>query len=456
MGAFLSLLRFTQQRTTVEWFAQFSDDTRNRLIANRNRSPYQPPIPLGMDGQLSYDPIREDPEDLNLFRQTWHDLQLVHALMYDSEVQDATAWNIPEAFALAVADMVLYASETCALGDYPGNAVARQWYSMGNESIPLVAIGGKRLTTRLLFEGMATTNELIASLAAVRTFSTLTGGDYSNLSFAWENANKALSGDYGIAFNHFMRLASMREDEYIFCIPTFNAVCFAALNPPLPPLATGPIEGNSQRHWPTIYPPLRFIRLCKAVPAAGKLSMDAGHHETKQFIDDICQAANLPIFTEYEHPYIHSKRFVEFDEEVPPMPAERTLDYHDYILWVQYRLWKIMKFGIPIFVNYGECLSNDFGRSHIETILGVDGPGKRCIKSPIIWSPSGDLGHTDPGVGFGTWLLNSVALHYLLFDAMVGYGAFDFSAFPPRVATNESFVQLQTEGIWNSLGVAEA
>ncbi len=421
IGAFLSFVRYSQQMTVISWLADLPASNRRLLAAER----------LGGRSLLSF---RDDdyallPSSLNagfkfdLLRQTWYDFQLVYTMFDSSPDQDMVPWSREEATGEIVGDVILHACLDYELATYPGNDLARRWYRF-EDPVPFVAVASERLTTRGIFEGMATANEFSLILS------------YRSPSQALSVIRRLQEGSYGVAFSAFRRLAGITTDTMLFSLPTFTAICDLALNPPLPPYIMAPPVNRPSWDWSEIYPPMRFVQLARSVSRVGLLRDGSDHATASQYIDDLCSCLGWVNPLTYAHPYAQSNRCFDFSDFEPKDLQQGLAEksWHEYLLWVQSKMWEERASRLPLFTSFGD-FSRDTTEREIEILFGAS--CERWMSPQLFWT--GDKFGYGLSKHFANWLLFSVAGAYFTFDVMVDNGRLSFDAFPPEVAGNPTF-----------------
>ncbi len=223
LGAFLALLRYSQESTTINFLTALEPDHLAELIRKRNGQSPTPMVRMGPDGDLDKSQFSERHEFLNLLSQIWHDHQLVYSIFDSSECQENIDFPRGQVLGEIVGDTILYFCDRCGY-EYPGNELARKWFQFDEGEVLFISISGKRLTTRGLFEGATASNELLLLLTR--------GASDERIEKYLEQLK---NGNYGIALNIFISTLGLGAKALRNVLPTFNAICDIALNPPLPP-----------------------------------------------------------------------------------------------------------------------------------------------------------------------------------------------------------------------------
>jgi len=429
VGAFLSLIRYSQEGTTISWFRDELPSEKRVQILERRLTGKKSIIEFSEGGQLLNSSFNGG-KKFELFRQIWHDHQLIHSMLEFSLYQDNISFPRGQVLGEVAADAILYFCNSCGL-NYLGNEITRGFYNVDDDSVHFVQAMGQRLTTRSIMEGWATLNDLMA-LAGWIGYSKPISKDASNL---WEEYIRSVfsDGTYRLPLEIFLQVVRPNFKNIIQIIPTINAICYIALNPPLPPLVMQPPSKSESWSWKEIYPPLRFMQLVQAIPKFGLLPLQADHEILESFIYEICDYLDWKSPLEYDHPYPSSPRYMNFSDIEPQenlhFAEDPTLQYYDYILWVQSKMWEYSKQALPYFLNNSESRQGNLSKMYVEAHLGLDN-FERWIRPPLILLPNDTLGYGMTSTRFGNWLLLSSCIHYLLFDIMIGEGDLNLSRYP--------------------------
>jgi len=477
VGAFLALLRYSQERTTINTLADPGTDYLSKSFQQRLQKNAIPIVPINNESAINASLLDEE-DQLNVFRQIWYDHQLVYSIFNSSVSQDSISYPREQVFGEITSDLILYFCDRCGLR-YPGNHLARKWFRFDDGEIVFVALSGKRLTTLGIFEGITTANELQllhfrgASNEYIKKFVDLLD-----------------SSSYGVALIAFMTVLGLSPnnlDDLMSIIPTFNTVCDIALNPPLPPFFMCPPENSEHWFWRDIYPPLRLKQLVEAVNDVGFLPLGSQHESLCTYIDTLCTYIGWPSPNNYIHPFKRCNKVIDFDivnydpEEirlddsasqvltVPPyVPAsyEREnglesdflgiagrdnkhrdfeikelsdFDYYHYLLWVQFKMWERRKKNLPAFINPIECRYKEELFHYYEDIGFGLLFGSIWTRPPFVWCSDDTWGYSTAYHIFNSWLFSSSCFHYFLFDIVAGTGKFDTSAYPPKMKEHKIF-----------------
>jgi hypothetical protein len=427
VGSFLSLLRFTQQRTTISWLAKLPSPVKKQLESLRRSVGVPSIVALKPSGERIVDPSRNS--TLEMTCQIWHDQLLSHSVIENSAHQDQIGWPRGEVFGEIVGDALLYACEECGLGTYPGNAEARRWYHFDDSELKFVAVNGERLTTRALMEGMATANEIQALLFFPQV---------AKSEPLVKRLQQTLDSFYGVAWRALVYSLGDAPRAWPRLIPTLNVLCELALDPPLPPLVMAPPLTGAHWPWEDIYPPLRFMQLLKAVKRIGLLDVEYDHSMIEYYIRSLCDDLMWPCPLDFEHPLSSSIRRFDFAHMDPA--EEDRMWYHDYLLWVQSKMWALKKTNLPFFTNFGQHTSGRLNEHYYFDTHSAENDTKYWLRPPFLRTPDERLAYIQDRT-FIDWLLLSTLAYYLLFDVMVGVGDYDLSAFPAEVVNSKATLE---------------
>jgi hypothetical protein len=144
---------------------------------------------------------------------------------------------------------------------------------------------------------------------------------------------KALvGGRYGTALKAFIILADLTEpiaqSARSNVLPTFNAVCDLALNPPVPPMVMSAPPGRSRWSWSEIYPPLRFCLAAQQVKRIGLMCTDQNVSQITSYQAKLADACGWPDPSSYRYSHLASDKIRSaFDGDAY---AEPEIDYHRY------------------------------------------------------------------------------------------------------------------------------
>lgn len=191
VGAFLTLLRYSQERTTINFLTDIQPGHLSEMLKNRFGENPVPIVPLGSEGELDRSRFSEE-DQLALFRQIWHDHQLIYTILDSSNLQDEISYPRGQVFGEVIGDAILHFCDRCGY-EYPGNELAREWFRFDDEEIFFVAAANQRLTTRGIIEGVTVANEL--QLVYLRG----TSGKH-----IMEFADQLDNGSYGTALTAFI------------------------------------------------------------------------------------------------------------------------------------------------------------------------------------------------------------------------------------------------------------
>ncbi len=158
VGAFLALLRYSQERTTINHLTGVQPHSLSQLLNKRFSESPCPIVQMGNNEELDLSSLHEN-DPMNLFRQIWYDHQLISSIFNCSNKQDKISYPRGQVFGEITGDAILHFCDRCGW-QYPGNELARKWYRFDEQEMFFVAAGNQRFTTRDLFEGVALANEL--------------------------------------------------------------------------------------------------------------------------------------------------------------------------------------------------------------------------------------------------------------------------------------------------------
>lgn len=443
VGAFLSLLRYSQERTTVNLLKSMGTDYLTKLFKNRTGENPIPIVPINDEGKLDFSLFPER-DEADLFRQIWYDHELIYTLFDSSNKQDYISYPRGQIFGEIVGDTILHFCDRCGYA-YPGTKLAREWYRFNEESILFVASNGERLTTRAVIEGATVANEL--QLLVLRQ---------ASHELVTKLVDRLDHGTYGIALLTFMGRLGLDPQNVMSILPTFNTICDLALNPPLPPLHIGGPKDNDHWSWEDIYPPLRFQRTIDCIKKLGFLPYDSNHERLCGYIDALCGMLHWPSPNNFVHPYKKCKQKLNLETRKRDYQLQQleNYDYYHYLFWVQYEMWKKRKTHLPAFINQAEMRCSENLWNYYSDIYFGDmvSEGYNWIKPPF-WSTLDSYGHRQSKCeNFNYWLVSNSCLHYLLFDLVVGTGKFDIAAYPPQMRVLSIFDKLR-QGLERTFGV---
>lgn len=438
-GAFLEALRYSQQVTTLTWLREIPPDDVVAMLAARASATKQI---LTLDPKSQY-PIFDpdgDSNPLNLFRQIWYDHQWVHLLLEDSRVCESVGIPPKSAVGEIIGDVMLSLCSDggfdCQNGDLirTNASEPRRWYTFDSDAMGLVRVNGERLTTKMIMEAPATIAEM--RLLPAEAWNTLLG-HRGRVDAITQRLRAIVEGDYGVPVRS---LLAIRGDDICMIsdvLPTVSVLCYLALNPPLPPYVMSPPATADSWAWDDIYPPTRFTRLCYATNRVGLIADCRDHHRISEYISALLNESQLPSTIGLEFPeHKPPADSPDFEDVATQYPAGLTARHHDYVFWVQSKLAALREKSLPFVVSFGDCLTGDLSITHFNDVLALDEKTIPFARCPLHWTDSGKIGFSCP-VEFGQWLVQSVALHHVLFDVVAGVGDFDMGAFPPELGKRE-------------------
>ncbi|MEL6408515.1 MAG: hypothetical protein AAFR81_29375, partial [Chloroflexota bacterium] len=435
VGAFLSALRHSQNRTIINLFSQLTPAQKQEILNRRNGG--KPLLLIDKSGKLIHQNINELSD---LFIQIWYDHQILLTLFDDSQALESVGFPLSQILAEICGDIVLFTLDHLGTEDYPGNEIARSWYNLAIDAPIFIALpDDTRLTTRSIIEGQAVANNYLSFKHDVMTMTAATD-DFGGVKI--EQIERELKeGINSSPFQVFLQIINDDSQSLRDLIPTFNLACDLALNPALPPIVMSEVPEGKSRTWKDIYPPLRFIAICQAFTTIPLLTSEPDHSELQEKIRDICELNMWESPLEFVHPYkrsIHQRDYAK-DSTTLDDPEETTFLY-DYILWVQNQMWDARQTALPVFVNRAMLSLGELARKYVEFVVTTWETDARW-KRPLNVSRQDKMWHNDKGNTFGTKILINVAFENALYDFVSDAGDFDMSIYPTSVSSNPYFVQ---------------
>ncbi|MCB9795572.1 MAG: hypothetical protein H6741_22955 [Alphaproteobacteria bacterium] len=431
VGAFQSAIQLSQELTLLNLLRSLEESERDRLINRRFRE--KEPLLLFDTSErplFRKDAPIGDPESVAY--QIWYDHQWVYAA-FDDPDQIARCGIIPtSAISEVFADVLMFLSECLGIGVYPGHKRARDLLQFG-EGIRFCTINNSsHLSTRLIMECAALLEEL--RLLESPFWTSLDQMDAQK--FEERLFHTLQTGAYGAPFRVLSHSLS-EQDSLSSILMTTKIVCFAALDSPLPPLVVnvdGPIL------WDDVYPPVRFSRLVDAVAHIGALRGDADSSEIKEYIRKLMSVSGLNwCETKLDENFARRSGRFEFTDITFTETMGKTCTYHDYVAWVQEKLFRMRDDDLLFITSYADCLSGSNAGKYIDILIGDTGiPFGYC---PLRAGDEGKIMYAH-NASFGQWLVGSVAMHYATYDVVVGHGALDLSIFPEDVSQSDILHQI--------------
>ena len=455
-GAFLGALRLSQQMTTLGWFRSMpSDKVRALLSARADES--RPILAFHPKRQYPIFDSLGDRNPLDVFRQIWFDHQWIHAMFEDSLICESSGKPPGAVVGEIIGDVMLAlcgdGNFQCANGETirTSQFEARRWFAVDDSSMVFAKMAGMRLTSRMIMEAAATIAEM--QLLPTAAWPHISRSDVLKDAFA-QRIKTVFESHYGIPIRSLLLVLDADVTKLPHILPTVSVLCFLALNPPLPPYVMSPPENSNAWKWHHIYPPLRFARLCHAVPHVGLLDSACEHDRVAEYIDKLVDACQLPTSLGIPYPHFSFRPGTpDFSNSSNTYPTTLQAPYHDYVFWVQSKLDSFRRNSLPFLVSFGDCLSGELACKHIRDLVVVDDtvPYAWC---PLLWTDSEKIGFSCP-TDFGHWLIRSIAVHHSLFDVVAGVGKYDLAAFPPEIQHSESFYTMVENSILPNLTQAE-
>ncbi len=444
IGAFLSAIRYSQNRTTLNLFRNLPKDRRQKLCKMRETG--RAIIETDENGQLIHHEFQNT--DIGVFRQIWYDHQLIAALFDDPRSQESIGYPVEQIFGEICGDIILFTTDHIKLS-YPGNDVARAWFRPSNSTPFQITVDGNSFGTRDIIESMAIANNYLSfdHDITARVNSKFGGATL-------EKVEELLtSKSSGIAMNLFLSIVRNRPENFSQLIPTFNTACDLALNPPIPPIVMRPPNHKDTWEWKDLYPPLRFVQICHAINELHCLGNEPDHDEIEMLIRDICSHLIWECPLDYLHPYnqrLQDNRFTK-EYQVEELEDKEYGYLYDYVLWVQHKMWHARKNALPVFINRGMLSSGYLSRKYIDYVLSIN-EDERWRRPPIMMRGS-QLGHNEKDSSFGTVLLLHSMVENALFDFMINTGDFDLLLYPSSVTIKPEFTQFIYKSVSNLLMV---
>src|SRR5580700_688342 len=118
VGALLSMIKYTQEQLTLGWFNEWCPKLRQVVWDSRFGAQSVPIIEMTYNGQLLPSRISDD-HSFSIYRQMWHDQQLIGGTLLSSNVQDMIDWPRGEVFGTAMLDVIKAACDICRIGQFP-------------------------------------------------------------------------------------------------------------------------------------------------------------------------------------------------------------------------------------------------------------------------------------------------------------------------------------------------
>ena len=423
-GIFLTFLRRLQQNTTYEWLRNLPKPKLTRLLELRRAG--RPIMAIHPEsGQLT---SRHQDHTLDILSQILHDILYIQNLFMDPSNMVSTVGSVGAFFGEICGDIFLLASAHGLL-DYPGNDHARRSFRFEDDQFGLVQFGQTRVGAAHIMESLALSSELqkIADMTPGRE-------GWIDESLIAAKVDGMLSSSYGIPFRLMASILGMtRPRRVIELLPALNALCFAALNPPLPPVVTAPPAHREAWSWSELYPPARFCLLCRALPRVGLLSAEAGHDDTLNYLRYLSDASGVPIVLSYAEVFSRQRN----RHRIKRGPGGGMTDYLDYVLFVQEQMERDRQSSLSCYVNCGEW-SSVFIQSQRSISYDHDENGGVLWSEPLLWLV-GD-GIKFRGDNTILPLYSSLIVHVvasdLAADLACGSGDFDLSIYPKTVIEN--------------------
>ena len=432
-GIFLDAVRYSQEMTAMRWLRGLPQSKVRSLLDERDRG--RPILHLEPASQQPLlDPA--DSEALNLFRQIWFDHQWVHAAFEDDVAFAAPGPPPSQVFGEIFADVML---SLCGEAHFVSPSSehirshieeARTWYAFPGET-PYIAFRGLSITTRMIMETAAT----IAELELLPETIWLEVLDNYQDTFWNRRIARLLEGRYGTPFRVFLEVLETSFDRLADVLPSLSVVCFAALNPPLPPVVMAPPRSKRSYQWEEIYPPIRFMRLSAAITRVGLARRWMPIKQLSQYVVDLCDAAGLETIWEFAYPSrSHGWGVVDFGEKDVAYSEKTKASRHDYAFWVQSNLYSHISTWLPLFTCLGQCFSGDYAHQYAPVVLSGPDDLEQVpyIKCPLHWTDTDKLSFACRS-DFGNWLIRSALMSEAIFDTVVGTGSYDFSRVPLQV-----------------------
>jgi hypothetical protein len=456
-GAFLDALRFSQEITAIRWLRDLPRAKVRAMLDARDRG-----RPILAFEPASQQPILDPGDDqaLNLFKQIWFDHQWFHAA-FEDDIAFATPGPPPsQVFGEIFADVILSLCGEARFVSpnaeqiHSNIAELRTWYAFPGET-PYIAYDGLSVTTRMIMETAATVAEL--DLLPETIWLKVLNGFQDTY---WRRRiDRLLRGRYGTPFCAFLEAQKTPLDGLADLLPSLALVCFAALNPPVPPLVMAPPLTNRSYRWGDIYPPIRFMRLSAAVTRVGLARRWISIEQLSQYLLDLCDAAGLAPVWRLPYPSrLPGWGTVDFGDTNLAYSEETKATRHNYAFWAQAKVHSEISSRLPLFACLGQCFSGEYVQQYYPVLISDHDELEQVpyLKCPLYWTDTDKFGFACRS-DFGNWLVRVGLMSEVIFDTVVGTGNYDFSRVPPQAEKSQSLREVLRASVeHNILNVANS
>jgi len=432
VGLFLEFVRHSQSALFMKWIKEQPVAIRSNIFDGRFTK-NKPLVQLDRSGA----PIAAagSPNDpINFVVQAWYDHQFLHEFISDSTMADRYGMIGAPGFSNVMADVALFTCDDMGFrsSEYEraGHMGARRWFFAQDQRFPLVKVNGRRITTKSLMECAATISE-ISYIQGHPLF--LADESPNSAKVVSDVKKKLLQTQYGHpieGFSKFVTGSTFADSASIYS--TLSATIFAALNPPLPPVFVGPKANGESWSWDEIYPPIRYLKLCRAVNSVGPLNTNAESSEIEAYIGALIEASGVPYcaFSELPSRKCAPPRSVAKAVEIYSSGALSvgSINIHQELPLEAFTELQRHDRKYELSVTLGKCFNGrratEFASMAFDSKLPFD-----LLKPPLLHTPEGRIGYHG-SKDFGTFVCTSVILTNGYYDLACGTGNIDVSMFP--------------------------
>jgi hypothetical protein len=413
IGVALALMKYASERIVYDFMSDL-DLAEKRALVNARRAG-EPILSL-------LEPHSARSDDFLLSRQLWVDLSFGSRVLLDSVRTEQAKWNACRAVGSAFTDALwwghpLFSSDAESLESPVLVELADR------DHIGVVTVGGERITTRLLFECAGAIDQLLAwGIDLVKE----NGAPVSPLLEPF--AMTALASSYGAPLRAYNRITQASTNQIRESLPTVILLCDLALNPPVPPFLH--LDESAILKWEDIYPPIRFVRGCRAAAEMGPLSQLPDDDALLSYSKEVCLAAGIKNPYELDGVFF-GKPLADIEKKNFTFPGKRvgelSGDYITFLSWAQRKLWGLRQKAPTLITFYG---AKHVTQSRRAVRYAVGGEGAGWFEPPFHWTDKQTFGSTI-GSKVATQYAASVALYLALHDAISGTKDFRTDYFPP-------------------------
>lgn len=427
VGAFISSLQLAQEQTFLTWLLSL-DGSRRDEVRRRRIERGLPIIAVDEFGLPNINQLTAYPNGIYL--NIWSDMQWVSQIFEDCLGIEDVGTPPRNTIGEVMGDVLYYLHIMLDYPEPPDIPVARGLLN-DEKAIQLIGNDDGRLTCTSLMECAATLDEL--SALTTIPFDKIVGMRHTDA--LRERLEKIWRTRYGYP----LRLASTCVDvptrDMLAWFRTVKLLCFLALDAPLPPLSLHLHDALRPRSWHELYPPARYMYLCRSVPFVGLVSTAATGEELCAYADKVCRIAGLQWCGCGNIDGLAGKRKA-FAGMVENRGWVSGFQYYEYVAWVQAELFRLRRDSLDFLADHASAFVGEGVRKYAGLLLPTD--DVPFCRAPILWHGGPKTGFsTDPE--FGAILMQSIAAHYSLFDYVVGEGHVDLSVFPPDFADNGEY-----------------